>query len=304
MEPTIPQSTECARDYIHVADLATAHLQAFARLGKDEVPERLIYNVGSGRGFSVREVISAAAKLSGKEIRVKEAPRRAGDPANAWGEFKEDPRGIGLATATYRPCGDHRKRVALASRPSQRLRTPGMTMLDALNTMSHRRFNPLTGEWILVSPQRTQRPWQGQVEKAARPAAVEYDPTPISVPETQGPAARGIRSTTPLSFSPTTTPLYGPMAPRFAKTNRISWLSIASMAPRRVLCFSHTTIPPSRAWNRQQFAPSSIRVEQYSELGAQPEINYVQIFENRGEIMGASNPHPQAQIWANSTCSQ
>ena len=77
--PTVDGS--CVRDYIHVADLATAHLQAFARLGKDEVPERLIYNLGSGRGFSVREVISAAAKLSGKEIRVKEAPRRAGDPA-------------------------------------------------------------------------------------------------------------------------------------------------------------------------------------------------------------------------------
>ncbi len=71
----------CVRDYIHVSDLATAHLLAFERLGKDEQPERLLYNLGSGRGFSVREVIAAAEKVTGKKISVTESPRRPGDPA-------------------------------------------------------------------------------------------------------------------------------------------------------------------------------------------------------------------------------
>jgi UDP-glucose 4-epimerase len=71
----------CIRDYIHVSDLATAHLRAVERLGKDDKPEKLIYNLGSGAGFSVRRVINAAERVTGRKIAVKVAPRRAGDPA-------------------------------------------------------------------------------------------------------------------------------------------------------------------------------------------------------------------------------
>ncbi|MGA8441512.1 MAG: UDP-glucose 4-epimerase GalE [Candidatus Sulfotelmatobacter sp.] len=70
----------CIRDYIHVSDLSSAHLLAFNRLGRDTEPERLIYNLGSGRGFSVREVIAIASGVTGRPIQVKECPRRAGDP--------------------------------------------------------------------------------------------------------------------------------------------------------------------------------------------------------------------------------
>ena len=71
----------CVRDYIHVADLADAHLLALERLGQDTRPERLVYNLGTGHGFSVREVIASAVRVTGREIAVKEGPRRAGDPA-------------------------------------------------------------------------------------------------------------------------------------------------------------------------------------------------------------------------------
>jgi UDP-glucose 4-epimerase len=70
----------CVRDYIHISDLASAHLQAFSRLGRDKDPERLIYNLGSGEGFSVREVIEVAARVTSRRIRVDECPRRPGDP--------------------------------------------------------------------------------------------------------------------------------------------------------------------------------------------------------------------------------
>lgn len=71
----------CVRDYIHVSDLASAHVLALEALGKQAEPERLIYNLGNGRGFSVREVIEAARRVTGHPIPVVESPRRPGDPA-------------------------------------------------------------------------------------------------------------------------------------------------------------------------------------------------------------------------------
>ena len=71
----------CIRDYIHVSDLAAAHLLALDRLGKDKEPERLTYNLGNGLGFSVREVIEAARRVTGSAIPTGEVPRRPGDPA-------------------------------------------------------------------------------------------------------------------------------------------------------------------------------------------------------------------------------
>lgn len=68
----------CVRDYVHVDDLASAHILALEKI----VPgSRLAYNVGIGRGYSVREVIRTVEEVSGRKVPVKEAPRRAGDPA-------------------------------------------------------------------------------------------------------------------------------------------------------------------------------------------------------------------------------
>ncbi len=68
----------CIRDYIHVEDLAQAHLLAFEALGE---PKQLIYNIGNGAGFSVREVIDSARRVTGHAIPVETVPRRPGDPA-------------------------------------------------------------------------------------------------------------------------------------------------------------------------------------------------------------------------------
>lgn len=70
----------CVRDYIHVSDLSAAHLLALDRLGRASTPERLIYNLGNGRGFSVRQVIETARRVTGRPIEAVEAPRRPGDP--------------------------------------------------------------------------------------------------------------------------------------------------------------------------------------------------------------------------------
>jgi UDP-glucose 4-epimerase len=68
----------CVRDYIHVQDLADAHLLALHAL---ETTPRMIYNIGNGQGFTVREVIDSVRRVTGREIPVEEEPRRPGDPA-------------------------------------------------------------------------------------------------------------------------------------------------------------------------------------------------------------------------------
>ena len=71
----------CVRDYVHVQDLADAHLLALRALAGEAEPSRMIFNLGTGTGFTVREVIDAARRVTGKEIPVEEVPRRPGDPA-------------------------------------------------------------------------------------------------------------------------------------------------------------------------------------------------------------------------------
>jgi len=71
----------CVRDYVHVGDLASAHLLALDALDRIATPARLIYNLGNGQGFSVKQVVECARKVTGHAIPAKMEPRRAGDPA-------------------------------------------------------------------------------------------------------------------------------------------------------------------------------------------------------------------------------
>ncbi len=71
----------CVRDYVHVADVAAAHLLALARLARPAAPQALVYNIGNGQGFSVREVIESAQRVTGRPITVREGKRRPGDAA-------------------------------------------------------------------------------------------------------------------------------------------------------------------------------------------------------------------------------
>lgn len=175
---------------------------------------------------------------------------------------------------------------------SQRLLTPQILT-------PHRRFNPLTREWVLVSPQRTARPWQGQVEPAAAPRAPEYDPECYLCPGNA--RAGGVRNPQyhfTFVFDNDFAALQPDARPeRFEREG----LLIAETEPGvcRVVCFS-----PRHDLTISNMLHTDLRrvvdawVAQFAELGARPEINYVQIFENRGAMMGASNPHPHGQIWA------
>jgi UDPglucose--hexose-1-phosphate uridylyltransferase len=165
----------------------------------------------------------------------------------------------------------------------------------------HRRFNPLKREWVLVSPNRTQRPWQGQVEKPVVPAALAYDPDCYLCPGNL--RAGGVRTekyTSTYVFENDFAALK-PDAPRFFDDQGGRGLLVAEgeSGVCRVICFS-----PRHDLTLAKMAVEDIRkvvdvwTEQARELGSREDIGYVQVFENRGSMMGASNPHPHGQIWA------
>lgn len=165
----------------------------------------------------------------------------------------------------------------------------------------HRRYNPLTREWVLVSPHRAKRPWLGQVEKTPTAALPPYDPTCYLCPGNE--RAGGVKNpqyTGTFVFENDFAALL-PDAP--AETARVQPVSLLTAEPERgicrVICFSprhDLTLPQLSQDEVQQVIHTW--VEQSRELEALPWIQYVQIFENKGAIMGCSNPHPHSQLWA------
>jgi UDPglucose--hexose-1-phosphate uridylyltransferase len=163
----------------------------------------------------------------------------------------------------------------------------------------HRRLNPLTGEWVLVSPHRTSRPWQGAVEKNAPSSLPQYDPSCYLCPRNE--RAGGVRNPDYKStfvFENDFAALI-PATPR-ETVNRQDLLVAEGQPGRcRVICFS-----PRHDLTLAIMPKDDVRevvrlwADQFAELGADPLIRYVEIFENRGAMMGASNPHPHCQVWA------
>ncbi len=166
----------------------------------------------------------------------------------------------------------------------------------------HRRFNPLKREWVLVSPNRTERPWQGQMERPAVPAALTYDPNCYLCPgNVRAGGAHNPDYASTFVFENDYAALKLD-APRFSSDDGDEGLLVAEgeSGVCRVVCFS-----PRHDLTLAKMPVEEIRrvvdvwAEQYVELGSREDISYVQVFENRGAMMGASNPHPHGQIWAN-----
>lgn len=168
----------------------------------------------------------------------------------------------------------------------------------------HRRFNPLTQEWVLVSPQRNQRPWQGQVEPVAPAQVRAYDPACYMCPgNLRAKGARNPRYESTLVFENDFPALLLQTSDAALDCGQLG-LMVAQGEPGlcRVICYSpRHDLTLSTLDSGTARGVVRLWVEQYSELGALPAINYVQIFENRGAMMGASNPHPHCQVWASAT---
>jgi UDPglucose--hexose-1-phosphate uridylyltransferase len=176
--------------------------------------------------------------------------------------------------------------------------------LSKLQRSSHRRYNPLTRDWILVSPNRTERPWQGQVEKPAQSSSPAYDPACYLCPGNS--RAGGVHNpqyAATFVFDNDFAALQ-PGLPNLKIDEGDKHLLIATAESGicRVVCFS-----PRHDLTLGQMGVVEIGgvievwARQYRSLGDLPFISHVQIFENRGAMMGASNPHPHGQIWATQT---
>ncbi|HVC89047.1 MAG TPA: UDP-glucose--hexose-1-phosphate uridylyltransferase [Acidobacteriaceae bacterium] len=164
----------------------------------------------------------------------------------------------------------------------------------------HRRFNPLSRQWVLVSPHRTQRPWQGEVAKTDAPSAIHYDPTCYLCPgNARAGGHRNPQYDGVFIFNNDYAALL-PVNPPLQDAPHDDLLRVESeRGICRVICFH----PDHDLTLARMQSPDIERVvdawtAQSQELGDQPEIRYVQIFENRGAMMGASNPHPHCQVWA------
>ncbi len=162
----------------------------------------------------------------------------------------------------------------------------------------HRRYNPLLDEWVLVSPQRLERPWQGLEESPPEPARPSYDPGCYLCPGNA--RARGSRNpayTTTFAFdNDFPAVVEQPAAPEREDGLRRSQ---AESGICRVICFT-----PRHDLTLATMPAADVRAvvdawaEEVRALEARDGVGYVQLFENKGELMGASNPHPHCQAWA------
>ena len=168
---------------------------------------------------------------------------------------------------------------------------------------SHRRFNPLTSEWVLVSPHRSKRPWLGQVEKKVSESLPAYDPQCYLCPGND--RAGGIKNDKYTgtyvfdndfaSLLPTVPADDGepPSHPLMKAEQETGICKVVCFSPRHDL-----TLPEMDREGIQNVI--STWTKESFDLASRPEIAYVQVFENKGAVMGCSNPHPHSQIWSQS----
>jgi UDPglucose--hexose-1-phosphate uridylyltransferase len=173
--------------------------------------------------------------------------------------------------------------------------------LQKLQGKSHRRFNPLTRDWILVSPNRMERPWQGQTEKPEISAVPAYDPTCYLCPgNARAGGGRNPNYSTTFVFDNDFAALQlGAEEVTINIGERNVLVAAAESGVCRVVCFSpHHDLTLAKMSLSEIAGVIDVWAEQYRTLGELPQINHVQIFENRGAMMGCSNSHPHGQIWA------
>nr|WP_298999926.1 UDP-glucose--hexose-1-phosphate uridylyltransferase [uncultured Allomuricauda sp.] len=168
-----------------------------------------------------------------------------------------------------------------------------------LENHCHRRYNPLSGEWVQVSPHRAKRPWQGQEEKVSETNRPTYDANCYLCPgNTRANGKQNPNYEHTFSFVNDFAALQ-PDIPSGHINEDSLFIAKSERGICKVICFSprhDLTIPEMDLPSIKKVV--DLWVEEYRTLAKLDFINYVQIFENKGSVMGCSNPHPHGQIWA------
>jgi UDPglucose--hexose-1-phosphate uridylyltransferase len=173
-------------------------------------------------------------------------------------------------------------------------------MIEMTKDYPHRRFNMLSGEWVLVSPHRTKRPWQGKVDKLLQSNRPKHDPKCYLCPGNL--RAGGYKNPNYKQTFVFTNdfPALLPDLPTESEKKYGLFVHESVLGTCRVICFS-----PRHDLSLAEMSVQDIHsvielwTEQVFELGGT--YRWVQIFENKGDIMGCSNPHPHGQIWASNS---
>lgn len=170
-----------------------------------------------------------------------------------------------------------------------------------LQDFSHKRFNILTGEWVLVSPHRAKRPWQGQNEAISNEKRPTHDPSCyLCAGNTRINGEKNPKYEDVFVFTNDFAALQT-TSPTFSVTEGL-FQAKSEQGICKVICFS-----PDHSKSLADMDVADIDKvvkiwqNEYQALGSNSMINYVQIFENKGAVMGCSNPHPHGQIWSQST---
>lgn len=169
-----------------------------------------------------------------------------------------------------------------------------------INEDPHRRYNPLLNEWVLVSPHREKRPWQGQNELVVTEPLPKHDTTCYLCPENE--RANGIKNPKYEGSFVFDNDFAAMKQDEIIYEEDIKYTFFLAKPERgisRVVCFSprhDLTLPEMEIKDIENIVKTWQK--EYADLGAIKYINYVQIFENKGSAMGCSNPHPHGQIWA------
>ncbi len=164
---------------------------------------------------------------------------------------------------------------------------------------THRRYNPLTGEWVLVSPHRSLRPWQGKIEPLPEVQRPAYDPRCYLCPgnaragEAQNPRYEGtfVFDNDFAALLPDASGFAGEAGDLFRSEGESGRCRVICFSPRHDLSLPELSLPEIAAVIRTWISETNALLEL-------PEVHYVQVFENKGELMGCSNPHPHSQVWA------
>lgn len=170
-----------------------------------------------------------------------------------------------------------------------------------LQDYSHKRLNILTGEWVLVSPHRAKRPWQGQNEAISNEKRPIYDPKCFlcagntRINGEQNPEYKDVFVfTNDFAALQTTSPKFNVSEGLFKAESEQGICKVICFSPDHSKSLADMDVEDIekvvKTWQKE-----------YIKLGSNDLINYVQIFENKGAVMGCSNPHPHGQIWSQST---